>query len=219
MSETIRVVVADDEEIYRKALAKILGHAQGIELVATGKDGAEAVELCVQHDADVLLTDLEMPTMDGIEAIRRLGKKKMDCVPVVLTAHEESEKIFDAIRAGAMGYLLKTSNANDIVSAIRRAKDGETIMTPSVAAKVIADFRKIDADRDLPKEHLYDLTERELEILEHIVEGLQNKDIAAKLFLAEKTVKNHVSNILKKLQVNSRTAAAMKAVKENIVDS
>lgn len=219
MSETIRVVVADDEEIYRKALAKILGHAQGIELVATGKDGAEAVELCVQHDADVLLTDLEMPTMDGIEAIRRLGKKKMDCVPVVLTAHEESEKIFDAIRAGAMGYLLKTSNANDIVSAIRRAKDGETIMTPSVAAKVIADFRKIDADRDLPSEHLYDLTERELEILEHIVEGLQNKDIAAKLFLAEKTVKNHVSNILKKLQVNSRTAAAMKAVKENIVDS
>ncbi|MCW5946401.1 MAG: response regulator transcription factor [Fimbriimonadales bacterium] len=219
MSETIRVVVADDEEIYRKALAKILGHAQGIELVATGKDGAEAVELCVQHDADVLLTDLEMPTMDGIEAIRRLGKKKMDCVPVVLTAHEESEKIFDAIRAGAMGYLLKTSNANDIVSAIRRAKDGESIMTPSVAAKVIADFRKIDSDQDLPNEHLYDLTERELEILEHIVEGLQNKDIAGKLFLAEKTVKNHVSNILKKLQVNSRTAAAMKAVKENIVDS
>jgi DNA-binding NarL/FixJ family response regulator len=219
MSESIRVVVADDEEIYRKALAKILGHAQGIELVATGKDGAEAVELCVQHDADVLLTDIEMPTMDGIEAIRRLGKKKMDCVPVVLTAHEESDKIFDAIRAGAMGYLLKTSNANDIVSAIRRAKDGESIMTPSVAAKVIADFRKIDSDKDLPNEHLYDLTERELEILELIVEGLQNKDIAAKLFLAEKTVKNHVSNILKKLQVNSRTAAAMKAVKENIVDS
>ncbi len=219
MPETTRIVVADDEEIYRKALTKILSHSPDIELVGTAKDGSEALELCISEDADVLLTDIEMPTMDGIEAIRRLAKKKVDCVCVVLTAHEEGEKIFDAIRAGAMGYLLKTSNANDIINAIRRAREGESIMTPRVAAKVLADFRKLDSDEDLPSEHLYDLTERELEILELIVGGLQNKDIAAKLFLAEKTVKNHVSNILKKLQVNSRTAAAMKAVKENIVDN
>lgn len=217
MSEKIRVVVADDEEIYRKALAKVLGHVPDIELVAAAKDGVEAIEKCLEHDADVLLTDLEMPVMDGVEAIRKLAKKKMDCVSVVLTAHEEHDNIFDAIRAGAMGYLLKTSNAQDIVTAIRKAVDGETIMTPSVAAKVLADFRKMEHESTLSEEHLYDLTDREMEILELVVEGLQNREIADKLCLAEKTVKNHVSNILKKLQVNSRTAAAMKAVRENIV--
>lgn len=216
MSEKIRVVVADDEEIYRKALAKVLGHAPDIELVGLAKDGAEAIDKCVSEDANVLLTDLEMPVMDGVEAIRRLAKKKIDCMSVVLTVHEEQDNIFDAIRAGAIGYLLKTSNANDIIMAIRKAVDGETIMTPSVAAKVLADFRNMEQKR-LPREHLYDLTGREMEILELVVEGLQNKEITNKLCLAEKTVKNHVSNTLKKLQVNSRTAAAMKAVKENIV--
>jgi DNA-binding NarL/FixJ family response regulator len=217
MSEKIRVVVADDEPGYRNALSKILSHAADIELVGTAKDGMEALDLCVNEDADVLLTDIDMPRMNGIETIRALGRKKLDAVPVVLSVHEDSESVFDAIRAGAVGYLLKTSNSDDVLQAIRRAAKGETSLTPKIATMVIQDFRRQKEDRGLPEDHLYDLSPRELEILQMVSEGLRNKEIADRLVLAEKTVKNHVSNILKALHVNSRTEAAMKAVKENLV--
>lgn len=217
MSENIRVVVADDEEGYRKALRQILSHATDIELVGVAKDGIEALSMVEENDADVLLTDIDMPRMDGIECVSKLTKRKRDVICVILTVHEDNAQIFDAIRAGAMGYLLKTSTPEEVINAIRRANNGEAVLTPSIAAKVLDDFRRQQDDEDIEDEHLYELSPRELEILEFVTQGLRNKEIADKLFLAEKTVKNHVSNILKALHVNSRTEAAMKAIKERLV--
>lgn len=217
MSEKIRVVVADDEEGYRKALRQILAHAADIELVGIAKDGVEALAMVEENDADVLLTDIDMPRMDGIECVSKLIKRKRDVICVILTVHEDNNQVFDAIRAGAMGYLLKTSTPEEVVNAIRRASNGEAVLTPKIAAKVLEDFRRQQDDEEIEDEHLYELSPRELEILEFVTKGLRNKEIADKLFLAEKTVKNHVSNILKALHVNSRTEAAMKAIKERLV--
>jgi DNA-binding NarL/FixJ family response regulator len=219
MSEHIRVVIADDEEGYRKALRQVLATVPDIDLVGAAANGLEAVELCIEKDADVLLTDIQMPRMDGIECIQSLAKRKRDIQFVVLTSHEENESIYEAIRSGAISYLLKTSTPKDVVDAVRRAAEGEAMMTPSIASKVLSEFRRQKVDVDVDEAHLYELSDRELEILELITRGLRNKEIAEALSLAEKTVKNHVSNVLKALQVNSRTEAAMKAIKEKLIGS
>ncbi|MGI8924914.1 MAG: response regulator [Fimbriimonadales bacterium] len=217
MAETIRVVIADDEEGYRKALKQVLATAEDIMVAGTAANGEEALAICLETDADVLLTDMSMPKMDGVQCIRALVKRKRDIAFVVLTIHEENERIFDALRAGATGYLLKTSTPKDVVDAIRRAHDGEASMTPAIATKVLAEFRRQTEDEEIDDQHLYELSDRELEILQLVADGLRNREIAARLCLAEKTVKNHVSNILKAMHVNSRTEAAMKALKEKLI--
>ncbi|MCH8274962.1 MAG: response regulator transcription factor [Armatimonadetes bacterium] len=217
MPEKIRVVIADDEEGYRRALRQVLATAPDIELAGVARDGVEALELAQEQDADVLLTDIQMPRMDGIECIRQLAKKKRDIQFVILTVHEDDENVFDAIRSGAIGYLLKTTTPEGVIEAIRRAAQGEASLTPKIAAKVLEDFRRQREDDEVDDQHLYELSPRELEILELVAKGLRNKEIANRLCLAEKTVKNHVSNILKALHVNSRTEAAMKAIKERLV--
>lgn len=217
MPSMIRVVVADDEEGYRKAIRQILSTAPDIELVGLASNGEEALRMSLAGDVDVLLTDVEMPKMNGIECIEQITKRKRDVNCVVLTVHEDSESVFQAVRAGAIGYLLKTSTPKDVVDAIRSAKKGEALVTPSIASKVLEEFRRQAHDEDVDDEHLYELSDRELQILELVAKGLRNKEIAQRLCLAEKTVKNHVSNILKALQVNSRTEAAMKAIRERIV--
>jgi DNA-binding NarL/FixJ family response regulator len=157
--------------------------------------------------------------MDGIELIRALLRKEKQVKVVILTVNEQDDLIFDAIRAGALGYLLKTSTPADIIDAIRLAFKGEAKLTPKIAAKVLQDFRRIREDDDTDDAELFILSDRESEILDLIAKGLRNKEIARDLGIAEKTVKNHVSNILKALQVNSRTEAAMKAIKSRLVDS
>lgn len=213
----IRVVIADDEEAYRKALYRILTVTQGIECVGIGADGREALEICLTKDADVLLTDIEMPHMTGIECIRELKRRKRDIEAVVLTVHEENELVFEALRLGAIGYLLKTSSPSEVTEAIERAVAGEATLSPTIATKVLQEFRRQKEDEEIEDEHLYELSEREKEVLNLITQGMRNKEIAEHLGVAEKTIKNHVSNILKALQVNSRTEAAMKAVREKLL--
>jgi len=213
MSQKIRVVVADDEASYRTALQKTLTLMPECELVAVCKDGQEALDVCLSDPPDVLMTDINMPRMNGIELIRTLLRREKAISVVVLTIREDDDTVFEAFRAGALGYLLKTSTPQDVIEAIRLASHGEAKVTPRIATKVIEDFRRIREDEETEDGELYDLSEREAEILELVAQGLRNKDIAAKLCIAEKTVKNHVSNILKALQVNSRTEAAMKAVR------
>jgi len=213
----IRVVIADDEEAYRKALHRILASTKGIECVGVGADGREALDVCMNEDADVLLTDIEMPRMSGLECIRELKRKKRDIEAVVLTVHEENELVFEALRLGAVGYLLKTSSPNEVIEAIERAVAGEATLSPTIATKVLQEFRRQQEDEEIEDEHLYELSDREKEVLSLITEGLRNKEIADRLGVAEKTIKNHVSNILKALQVNSRTEAAMKAVREKLL--
>jgi two-component system NarL family response regulator len=215
MSERIRVVVADDESAYRQALQKTLNLMAEVELVAVCRDGQEALDVCLSDPPDVLLTDINMPRLNGIDLTRKLLQIEKDVKVVMLTVQDQDDTVFEALRAGALGYLLKTSTPQDVVSAIRLASKGEAMITPRIAAKVIEDFRRVRASVE-PEAELYLLSEREIEILNCVAKGMRNKDIADKLQIAEKTVKNHVSNILKAMSVNSRTEAAMKALRARI---
>jgi DNA-binding NarL/FixJ family response regulator len=219
MSQKIRVVIADDEAGYRKALEKTLALANEVEILAVCKDGQEALDACLAEPPDVLLTDINMPRLSGIELTRRLLKKEKGVAIVILTVKEDDDTIYDAFRAGALGYLLKTSTPQDVVEAIRLAERGEAKITPKVATKVLDDFRRFREEEEIDDSELYVLSDREGEILDLVAQGLRNTEIAAKLDIAEKTVKNHVSNILKALQVNSRTEAAMKAVKAKMASA
>lgn len=217
MSSTIRVVIADDEPAYRNAIQRTLTLMPECQILAICKDGQEALDAVLADPPDVLLTDINMPRLDGIELMRRVLKKEKDIQVVVLTINEEDEVVFEAFRAGALGYLLKTSTPQEVIDAIRLAHRGEAKITPRIATKVIEDFRRVKDDDETDDTELYVLSDRETEILELIAKGMRNKEIANHLSIAEKTVKNHVSNILKALQVNSRTEAAMKAVRAKLV--
>jgi DNA-binding NarL/FixJ family response regulator len=159
-----------------------------------------------------------MPRINGVELTRRLLKLEKGVQVVILTIKEDDDTVYDAFRAGATGYLLKTSTPQDVVEAIRLAERGEAKITPKIAIKLIEDFRRVKEDDEIDDSELFVLSDREQEILDLVAQGLRNKEIATKLSIAEKTVKNHVSNILKALQVNSRTEAAMKAVKSRLVE-
>jgi DNA-binding NarL/FixJ family response regulator len=218
MSAAIRIVVAEDEPAFRAAIQKTLRLMPDCEIIALCKDGQEALDACLADPPDVLMTDIQMPRMNGIELIRRALKQEKEIKVVILTSHEEDDTVYDAFRAGALGYLLKTSTPHDVIDGIRLASKGEAKITPRIAAKLLEDFRRFKEDDDIDDTELYVLSDREAEILDYVATGLRNKEIASKLGIAEKTVKNHVSNILKALQVNSRTEAAMKAVKARLVD-
>jgi len=217
MSSSIRVVVVDDEPAYRSAIQRTLTLMPECQLIGVCKDGQEALDLAVQDPPHVLLTDINMPRMDGLELMRRLLKKEKDIKVVVLTINEDEDTVFEAFRSGALGYLLKTSTPQEVIDGIRLAHRGEAKITPKIATKVIEDFRRVKDDDETDDTELYVLSDRETEILELIAKGMRNKEIANHLSIAEKTVKNHVSNILKALQVNSRTEAAMKAVRAKLV--
>lgn len=217
MSSSIRLVIADDEQAYRNAVQRSLTLMPECQLLAACKDGQEALEVCLNDPPDVLLTDINMPRMGGVELMSRLLKKEKDVKVVVLTINEDDETVFESFRAGALGYLLKTSTPQEVIEAIRLAHRGEAKITPKIATKVIEDFRRVKDDEETDDTELYVLSDRETEILELIAKGMRNKEIANHLSIAEKTVKNHVSNILKALQVNSRTEAAMKAVRARLV--
>ena len=218
MPDLIRVVVADDEAPYRSALERTLKLMPECELVAVCQDGREALDACLADPPDVLLTDINMPMLSGVELTRQLLKKEKGVAVVILTVQEDDDVVYDAFRAGALGYLLKTSTPQDVIEAIRLAQKGEAKITPKIAAKVLEDFRRVREDEETDDTELFVLSDRESEILDLVAKGLRNKEIAAQLCIAEKTVKNHVSNILKALQVNSRTEAAMKAVRSKWVD-
>lgn len=214
----IRVVIADDEGGYRKAIERTLTLAPEVDVVGVCKDGQEALDACLAEPPDVLLTDINMPRLSGIELIRKLLKQEKGIAVVVLTVKEDDDTVYEAFRAGALGYLLKTSTPQDVVEAIRLAEKGEAKITPRIATKVLEDFRRVREEEEIDDSEMYVLSDREQEILDLVAQGLRNKEIATRLSIAEKTVKNHVSNILKALQVNSRTEAAMKAVRNRLVE-
>jgi DNA-binding NarL/FixJ family response regulator len=211
--DKVRIVVADDEAPYRSALSKTLSLMGDCEVLSICKDGQEALDYCLNEPPDVLLTDVTMPRMTGIELVRRLLRQEKDVKVVILTVQEDDETVFEAFRAGALGYLLKTSTPQQVIEAVRAASKGEAMITPRIATKVIEDFRRVREDDETDDSELYVLSDREAQILDLVSMGLRNREIAERLDIAEKTVKNHVSNILKALQVNSRTEAAMKALK------
>ncbi|HZS44132.1 MAG TPA: response regulator transcription factor [Blastocatellia bacterium] len=207
----ISILLVDDQPLFREGLRTLLSIHQDFEIVGEAGNGEEALKMVRAHQPGVVLMDLQMPVMDGVAATRRLRAEHPDCRVIVLTTFDDDELVFDGLRAGAVGYLLKDAPSEKLGEAIRVAARGETFLQPSVAAKVVAEFARI-TNRGKPTHHLTEpLSEREMEVMALIANGSSNREIANKLFLAEGTVKNHVTNILGKLGVRDRTQAAIKA--------
>jgi DNA-binding NarL/FixJ family response regulator len=215
--ETIRLLIAEDERLTREALARLLDMEEDLEVVGRAPNGRVAVELARQLLPDVLLTDIQMPEMNGIEATRRIKQEMPNVGIVILTIYHDDANVFEAIKAGAQGYVLKDSPPEETVAAIRAVARGEALLPPPIAARVVAEFSRISAQRAVDLKVFSELTDREREVLRLIGNGKRNRDIAQELFISEKTVKNHVSNILWKLQVNDRTEAALFASRQGLV--
>ena len=208
----IRVLLVDDQSLFREGLRTLLSVQADIEVVAEAGNGEEALRQATQTRPDVVLMDLQMPVLDGVAATRRLRAELPESRVIVLTTFDNDEYVFEGLRAGAVGYLLKDAPSEKLVEAIRAAARGESFLQPSVAAKVIAEFARMSEQAPIRPQPLVEpLSDRELEILRLIATGASNKEIASLLFIAEGTVKNHITNILGKLEVRDRTQAALKA--------
>ena len=213
MAETpIRVLISDDHAIVREGLRSLLETEPGMELAGEAVDGGEAVAKARALRPDVILLDLMMPRMDGIEAIGEIKREQPDARILVLTSFAEDEKVFAAIKAGALGYLLKDSSPQELLQSIREVARGESSLLPTIARKVL---RELSRPRDLPPTP-EPLTARELEVLGLVAQGLSNQEIAGRLVLSERTVRTHVSQILTKLQLANRTQAALYALREGL---
>jgi NarL family two-component system response regulator LiaR len=210
----IRVLIADDHAVVRQGLRTFLELQDDIEVVADVGDGEAALSAVESHRPDVVLMDLVMPGVGGIEAIRRLRELRPQTRVLVLTSFLDDEKLFPAVRAGAAGYLLKDVEPAELVRAIHTVADGEALLHPAVAARLMEEFSEVE--RPAAEEAL---TAREREVLELIARGLPNKLIARELEIAEKTVKAHVSSILSKLGLTDRTQAALYAVRAGLIES
>jgi NarL family two-component system response regulator LiaR len=214
MSNPITVLIVDDHELVRQGVRTFLKTQRDLVVVGAAGSGEEALRLAAEHVPDVVLMDLVMPGMDGVEAIRRLKQLSPRTQVLVLTSYDQDEHVFPAIRAGALSYLLKDVSPRELADAIRKAARGEALLHPRVAARVV---REIHGGRvDLPNAFT-DLSERELEVLRLIANGVGNAEIAAHLCIGEQTVKSHVSNILSKLHLADRTQAAAFAWREGVI--
>ena len=208
----VRVLVVDDQALFREALATLLGARPEVEVVGEAGNGHQALERAAALQPDVVLMDLHMPVLDGIAATRRLKVEQPGVRVLALTTFDDDEDVFAALRAGALGYLLKDVSADRLVEAVQAAARGESVLQPSVAAKVVARFAQLDdAPRTRPQPLVVPLSDRELDVLRLLADGRSNREIATALFLAEGTVKNHVTNVLAKLGARDRTQAALRA--------
>jgi len=215
----IKILLVDDQPLFREGLRTLLSVQSDFEIVGEAGNGEEAVKQARTLQPAVVLMDLQMPVLDGVAATRSLKTELPDCRVIVLTTFDDDENVFDGLRAGAVGYLLKDASSEKLCEAIRLAARGESFLQPSVAAKVVAEFARLTstasktaAPSQTRTEALIEpLSDREREILSLISNGASNREIANTLFLAEGTVKNHVTNILGKLGVRDRTQAALKA--------
>jgi DNA-binding NarL/FixJ family response regulator len=217
MADYIRVFLCDDHTLFRQGIKKLLTLEEDIKIVGEAGDGTEALNLLKKAGPDVILMDIGMPQMDGVTATYKIKKEFPYVKIIILTVYEDEPHIFEAIKAGAMGYLLKDVSIDEVLEAIRKVYKGEALVQPVIAAKVLKEFAMLDKRRVKGGNKFYnDLTEREKEILRLIALGGTNKEIAKKLDIAEKTVKNHISNIFQILHVNNRTKAALYALDKMI---
>jgi DNA-binding NarL/FixJ family response regulator len=211
----IRVAIVDDQRLIAHGLARILAAQPDIEVVGEAHTGEEAVALCLEAEPNVVLMDLSMPVMDGVSATRKLRDLLPDVRILILTIHTDDFHVFQGIKAGAQGYILKDCTPEDLVRAIRTVHAGDTIMAQDIAEKMLKTFEGIrDGNTDLAPR----LTERELEVIKALAHGKSNKEIALTLGISEKTVRNHASNIYKKLHIFDRTQAVIYAIREGLVD-
>jgi DNA-binding NarL/FixJ family response regulator len=215
--EPIRVAVVDDQELFRRGLTMLLGVEDDIEVVGEAGDGLAATELAATGAPHVILMDVRMPKRSGIEACVAIKEIAPTARIIMLTVSDEEADLYDAVKNGASGYLLKDSSIDEVAQAIRVVADGQSLISPSMAIKLLDEFKQMSrSDRQqVPSPRL---TDRELEVLKLVAQGLNNREIAKRLFISENTVKNHVRNILEKLQLHSRMEAVMYAVREKLLD-
>jgi DNA-binding NarL/FixJ family response regulator len=209
--EIIRVAVVDDQKLFARGLSGLVELLAGVEVVGVAYDGEEAIALCRKEEPDVVLMDISMPKMDGISATREIKALLPRTAVVILTGHEEDEHVFEGIKAGAQGYLLKDSEPEDLSRAIHTVFAGDTIIAPDLAQKMLNTFEG-GAHLAPP------LTERELEVIKALAQGMSDRQIARSLGISEKTVRNHTSNIYRKLHIFDRTQAVIYAVREGVID-
>jgi DNA-binding NarL/FixJ family response regulator len=218
-SEAIRVLVVDDHALFRRGLEMVLGQESDIEVVGEAGDGAEAVDLASALLPDIVLMDVRMPRRSGIEACTAIKDVVPSAKIVMLTISDDEADLYDAIKAGASGYLLKEISIDEVAAAIRSVAGGQSLISPSMASKLLSEFatmiKKGDERQQVPAPRL---TDRELEVLKLVAKGLNNRDIAKELFISENTVKNHIRNILEKLQLHSRMEAVVYAVREKLLE-
>jgi DNA-binding NarL/FixJ family response regulator len=209
----VRVLLVDDQSLFREALATLLGVRDDIEVVGEAGNGDEALNRAAELRPDVVLMDLRMPVLDGVAATRRMRVEQPGVRVIALTTFDDDDNIFAALRAGAVGYLLKDVSSARLVEAVLAAARDESVLQPSVAAKVVARFAQLSAEDPAPRPQplVVPLSDRELDVLRLLADGRTNREIAAALFLAEGTVKNHVTNVLAKLNARDRTQAALRA--------
>ena len=214
----IRVLVADDHSLFRQGLRQLLEMEPDIEVVGEARDGLDVQVKTRECSPDIILMDINMPVTDGVVATKRILSENPNIGIIILTMYRQDQHVFEAIRAGARGYLLKDALAEDVVKAIRTVKQGESLIDPEMATKLLKEFRRL-ADRVEPEAGLSDLTPREIEILRLVAAGLSNKEIGARLFLAEKTVKNYLTLIFQKLQIADRVQAAVFAIQQGLIEN
>lgn len=217
----IRILIVDDQEIIRQGLAIILRGQPDLDVIGLAEDGERAIALAREQQPDIVLMDIKMPKLNGIQATQKIAQVSKATQVIILTTFDTDELIFAGIRAGARGYLLKDAPSETLLDAIRRVHAGASILNPGVARKLLEEFTRVSksAKPATANEPLIEeLTEREIEILRGMMEGMANKEIGAQLGLAEGTVKNHVSAILAKLHANDRTHAVINALRQGIVE-
>ena len=211
----IRVAVVDDQRLFTKGISGLVDMLPGVEAVGVAYNGEEAIALCRKEEPDVVLMDISMPKMDGISATREIRDLLPQTAVVILTGHEEDEHVFEGIKAGAQGYLLKDAELEDLSRAIRTVHAGDTIIAPELAQKMLSTFE--GSGRSGRSELMPPLTDRELEVIRALARGMSDRQIAGALSISEKTVRNHTSNIYRKLHIFDRTQAVIYAVREGII--
>lgn len=216
-SEPIRVLVVDDQELFRRGLTMLLSSEEGIEVVGEAGDGVEGTTLAETIAPDVVLLDVRMPKRSGIEACLAIKERVPSAKIIMLTVSDEEADLYEAVKSGAAGYLLKDSSIEEVAQAVRVVSEGQSLISPSMAVKLIDEFKQMSRPEKSQVPGLR-LTERELEVLRLVATGMNNREIAKQLVISENTVKNHVRNILEKLQLHSRMEAVMYAVKEKLLD-
>ena len=219
--EPIRTMIVDDHALFRRGLEMVLDEEPDIELVGQASDGAEAVEKAAESLPDVVLMDIRMPRSSGIEACRAMKEAAPSAKIIILTISDEEEDLFEAIRAGASGYLLKDIPLDEVAEAVRAVDGGQSLINPSMAGKLLTEFATLarrDGEARAQEVPAPKLTDREMQVLKLVARGMNNRDIAKELFISENTVKNHVRNILEKLQIHSRMEAVMVAVREKLIE-
>lgn len=215
MSKKINILIADDHSMMRQGLKQILELEKDIAVTAQASNGDEAVKMAKDYKPDIILMDINMPGTNGLQAIKEIKQDKLPCKVIVLTIHEDREYLFKTLQMGAEGYVLKDAEPAVLIEAIRNVYNGQSYIQPNMTKELVKEFNRVTL-HEKEKNEENNLTSREIEVLELIAEGMINKEIAKHLYISEKTVKNHVSNIFKKLDVSDRTQAAIYAFKHNI---